>query len=87
MSLQSKQKQNRRYFEESCLSSFRSATDNDDSCSGLENVTNNLLTNPTLCAAFPNLVHLAALSLVLPVTTATTERTFSDMKLTKNSTT
>ena len=62
---------------------FRSATDSDDSCSGLENVTNNLLTNPTLCAAFLNLVQLAALSLVLPVTTATVERTFSDMKLTK----
>ena len=31
---------------------------------GLENVT-----NPTLCAGFPNLVQLASLSLVLPVTT------------------
>ena len=39
--------------------------------------------NPTLYPAFPNLVQLAALSLVLPVTTATVERTFSDMKLTK----
>lgn len=50
---------------------------------GLENVTSNLLTNPTLCAGFPNLVRLASLSLVLPVTTATVERSFSDMKLTK----
>ena len=50
---------------------------------GLENVTSNLLTNPTLCAGFPNLVQLALLSLVLPVTTSTVERSFSDMKLTK----
>ena len=50
---------------------------------GLENVTSNLLTNPTLCAGFPNLVRLASLSLVLPVTTSTVERSFSDMKLTK----
>ena len=56
-------------FRRAMFVQFRSATDSDDSCSGLENVTNNLLTNPTLCAAFPNLVQLAALSLVLPVTT------------------
>ena len=62
---------------------FRSTTDCDNECSGLENVTSNLLTNPTLCAGFPNLVRLASLSLVLPVTTSTVERTFSDMKLTK----
>ena len=59
---------------------FRSATDSDGSSglenhnSGLENVTNNLM-NPTLCAGFPNLVQLVALSHVLPVTTATIERT------------
>ena len=61
---------------------FRSTTDCDE-CSGLENVTSNLLTNPTLCAGFPNLVWLASLSLVLHVTTSTVERSFSDMKLTK----
>ena len=34
-------------------------------------------------AAFPNLVILASLAIILPVTTATVERSFSDMKLIK----
>ncbi len=36
-----------------------------------------------LHAAYPNLACLASLHLVLPVTTATVERSFSDMKLVK----
>ncbi len=34
-------------------------------------------------AGFPNLERLASLCVVLPVTTATVERSFSDMKLVK----
>ena len=37
----------------------------------------------TLNAGFPNLANLASIALVLPVTTATVERSFSDMKLVK----
>ena len=44
---------------------------------------NSLLTSDTLSSGFPNLGKLAAIALVLPVTTATVERTFSDMKLVK----
>ena len=36
-----------------------------------------------LFAGFPNLKKLASIALVLPVTTATVERTFSDMKMVK----
>ena len=36
-----------------------------------------------LVAGFPNLASLAKLAVVLPVTTATVERSFSDMKLIK----
>ena len=36
-----------------------------------------------LVAGFPNLASLARLAVVLPVTTATVERSFSDMKLIK----
>ena len=43
----------------------------------------NLLTSDTLSAGFPNLKKLATISLVLPVTTATVERSFSDMKMIK----
>ena len=38
---------------------FWSTTDSDNECSGLQNVTSNLLTNPTLRAGYPNLVRLA----------------------------
>ena len=41
----------------------------------------NPLTNHTLKDCFPNLEHLASICVVLPVTTATVERSFSDMKL------
>ena len=49
----------------------------------MEKVFSNLLTNDTIRAAFPNLVTLASLAVTLPVTTATVERSFSDMKLIK----
>ena len=42
-----------------------------------------LLTDDTIKAAFPNIVSLASLAITLPVTTATVERSFSDMKLIK----
>ena len=42
-----------------------------------------LLTDDTIKAAFPNIVRLASLAITLPVTTATVERSFSDMKLIK----
>ena len=41
------------------------------------------LTNDAIGAAFPNLVTLASLAILLPVTTATVERSFSDMNLIK----
>ena len=37
----------------------------------------------TLASAFPNLVTLASIVSILPVTTATVERSFSNMKLVK----
>ena len=49
----------------------------------MEKVFSNLLTKDTIRAAFPNLVTLASLAVTLPVTTATVERSFSDMKLIK----
>ena len=49
----------------------------------MDKVFSNLLTKDTIGAAFPNLVTLASLAIVLPVTTATVERSFSDMKLIK----
>ena len=42
-----------------------------------------LIVTGDLAAAFPNLSKLAAILEVLPVTTATAERTFSSMKLIK----
>ena len=36
-----------------------------------------------MSAGFPNLKKLVSIALVLPVTTATVERTFSDMKMVK----
>ena len=41
------------------------------------------MASDTLSAGFPNLVKLASIAVVLPVTTATVERTFSDMKMVK----
>ena len=46
-------------------------------------VLTSLLQNDTLKAGFPNLERLASIAIVLPVTTATVERSFSDMKLIK----
>ena len=48
---------------------FRSTqfTDCDDQRSSFDCVASNLLTNPTLCAGFPNLVQLAPLSLVTKI--------------------
>jgi hypothetical protein len=41
------------------------------------------LVNSSLVASFPNLARLAAIAMVLPITTATVERSFSNMKLIK----
>ena len=46
-------------------------------------VLRNVLASDTLSAGFPNLVKLASIAVVLPVTTATVERTFSDIKMVK----
>ncbi len=46
-------------------------------------VINALVSNTTLGSAFPNLVTLATIVSILPVTTATVERSFSNMKLVK----
>ena len=51
--------------------------------SSLQQVLSTLLSSADLSAAFPNLAKLAAILIVLPVTTATVERTFSSMKLIK----
>ena len=51
--------------------------------SSLQQVLSALLTNTSLASTFPNLAKLAAILIVLPVTTATVERTFSSMKLIK----
>ena len=58
-------------------------TDSDGSALGLRSVLSILLTNSTLKSAFPSLLCLASLVLVLPVITATVEQSFSDMKLVK----
>ena len=42
-----------------------------------------LLRGADIAATFPNLARLAAILIVLPVTTATVERAFSSMKLIK----
>ena len=55
----------------------------EDTTTVLQRVTSELLTNGTLNAAFPNLTCLVAVQLVLPVTTATVERSFSDMRVVK----
>ena len=51
--------------------------------SSLQQVLSTLLSSGDIAAAFPNLARLAAILIVLPVTTATVERTFSSMKLIK----
>lgn len=51
--------------------------------SSLQQVLSALLSNASIRASFPNLAKLAAILIVLPVTTATVERTFSSMKLIK----
>ena len=51
--------------------------------SSLQQVLSALLSSADIAAAFPNLAELAAVLIVLPVTTATVERTFSSMKLIK----
>ena len=48
--------------------------------SGLQKIVTTFLASSALVAGFPN---LASLAMVLPVTTATVERSFSDMKLIK----
>ena len=52
-----------------------------DSC--LQQVLSVFLSSADIAAAFPNLAKLAAILIVLPITTATVERTFSSMKLIK----
>ena len=71
-------------FQRVLFTQFRSAPESSDSTTnGLQDVTSRLLTDSTLNAAFPNLATLASLQLVLPVTTATVERSFSDMRQVK----
>ena len=60
-----------------------SSTDEHQTKPSLKNISTSLLKNKTVCAGFPKLVKLAKLSLVMPVTTARVERSFSDMKATK----
>ncbi len=73
-----------KFFRRVMFAQFKSGgTDSNGSALGLGTVLSSLLTNGTLKAAFPSLVCLASLVLVLPVTTATVERSFSDMKLVK----
>ena len=43
-----------------------------------------LLTNDMLIALFPSLHKLATICLSIPISTASVERSFSDMKLIKN---
>ena len=51
--------------------------------SGVQKIVTTFLASSALVAGFPNLASLTRLAVVLPVTTATVERTFSDMKLIK----
>ena len=57
------------------FTNFREAT--------VSSLLTSFLQNDTLKAGFPNLEHLASIALVLPITTATVERSFSYMKLIK----
>ena len=49
----------------------------------MQQVLSTLLTTSTTKTTFPNLAKLASILIVLPVTTATVERSFSSMKLIK----
>ena len=49
----------------------------------LQQVLSALLSSTTIATSFPNLAKLAAILIVLTVTTTTVERTFSSMKLIK----
>ena len=51
--------------------------------SGLQKIVTTVLASSALVTDFPNLASLARLAVVLPVTPATVERSFSDMKLIK----
>ena len=51
--------------------------------SSLQQVLSTLLSVTTIATSFHNLAKLAAILIVLSVTTATVERTFSSMKLIK----
>ena len=55
----------------------------DSTTDDLQEVTSRLLTDSTLNVPFPNLATLASLHLVLQVTAATVERSFSDMRQVK----
>ena len=70
-------------FRRIMFANLKTDTDDDDSIPSTQRVMYSLLTSDTLSSGFPNLVKLATIALVLPVTTATVERTFSDMKLIK----
>ena len=50
---------------------------------GFQKVVTSFLTNNTLVAGFPTLARLATIAMILPVSTATVERSFSNMKLIK----
>ena len=63
--------------------SFSVPESSDSTTDDLQEVTSRLLTDSTLNVVFPNLATLASLHLVLPVTTATVERSFSDMRQVK----
>ena len=67
-------------FQKIMMAKFKSGVDSE---SNIQTVMHRLLTSDTLYAGFPNLAKLAAIGLVIPVTTATVERAFSDMKLVK----
>ena len=62
---------------------FRRILFNQRSESGLQKTVTTFLASSALVAGFPNLASLARLAVVLPVTTATVERSFSDIKLIK----
>lgn len=64
-----------RFFRKIMFKEYNSIT--------MDSVLSNLITNDTTGAAYPNLVTLTSVALTLPVTTATVERSFSDMKLIK----
>ena len=70
-------------FRRIMFANLKTDMDGDDSIPSTQRVMYSLLTSDTLSSGFPNLVKLATIALVLPVTTATVERTFSDMKLIK----